>query len=53
MDLQDFLDHVSSGRLVVAASEEHQFMHHRAQEALRIVTELNGAYRTRQRCVTC
>lgn len=46
MDLHGFLDHVTSGALIEARSEAHGFMHRRAQEALRIVAELNGGYRT-------
>src|SRR5688500_14458079 len=46
MDLQDFLDHVNSGALIEGGSEAHVFMHGAAQEALRIVAELNTGYRT-------
>ena len=46
MDLQDFLDHVHRGALIEGGSEHHQFMHRAAQEALRIVAELNTEYRT-------
>lgn len=46
MDLQDFLAHVDGGALLEAGSEAHQFMHSRAQEALRVVAKLNGSYRT-------
>lgn len=46
MELQDFLDHVSRGALIEGGSEEHTFMHHAAQEALRIVAEMNTGYRT-------
>jgi acetyltransferase-like isoleucine patch superfamily enzyme len=46
MDLQDFLDHVNRGALVEGGSEQHQFMHGAAQDALRIVAELNTGYRT-------
>ncbi|USQ80597.1 sugar O-acetyltransferase [Ornithinimicrobium faecis] len=46
MDIQGFLDHVNSGALVEAGSPAHEVMHARAQEALRIVGELNGGYRT-------
>ncbi|QDO87545.1 sugar O-acetyltransferase [Ornithinimicrobium ciconiae] len=46
MNLQDFLDHVNSGALVEAGSEAHAYMHGRAQEALRILADLNGSYRT-------
>jgi acetyltransferase-like isoleucine patch superfamily enzyme len=46
MDLQDFLDHVSRGAVIEGGSEAHSFMHDAAQEALRVVAELNGGYRT-------
>ena len=46
MDLQDFLDHVNRGALIEGGSEHHQFMHAAAQDALRIVAELNTGYRT-------
>jgi acetyltransferase-like isoleucine patch superfamily enzyme len=46
MDLQEFLDHVSRGALIEAGSEQHQFMHDAAQDALRIVAELNSGYRS-------
>ena len=46
MDLQDFLDHVSRGALIEGGSEPHAFMHQAAQQALRVVAELNAAYRT-------
>ena len=46
MDLQDFLDHVNRGALIEGGSEPHKFMHRTAQEALRIVAELNTGYRT-------
>ncbi|WP_256838218.1 DapH/DapD/GlmU-related protein [Ornithinimicrobium faecis] len=46
MDIQGFLDHVNNGTLVEAGSPAHEVMHARAQEALRIVGELNGGYRT-------
>ncbi len=48
MDLQDFLDHVNRGALIEGGSEQHQFMHDAAQDALRIVAELNTGYRTPQ-----
>jgi acetyltransferase-like isoleucine patch superfamily enzyme len=44
--LQDFLDHVGSGALIEGGSPQHQFMHGAAQDALRIVAELNTGYRT-------
>jgi acetyltransferase-like isoleucine patch superfamily enzyme len=46
MDLQDFLDHVSRGDAIEGGSPQHQFMHCAAQEALRIVAEINTGYRT-------
>ena len=46
MELQDFLDHVNRGALIEGGSEQHEFMHRSAQEALRIVAELNGGYRS-------
>lgn len=46
MELQDFLDHVTRGALIKGDSEEHQFMHGAAQEALQIVSEINTGYRT-------
>ena len=45
MELQDFLDHVNRGALIEGGSEQHEFMHRSAQEALRIVAELNSGYR--------
>ncbi len=44
MDLQEFLDHVKSGRLIEGGSEAHEFMHAAAQEAMRTLAELNGGY---------
>jgi acetyltransferase-like isoleucine patch superfamily enzyme len=46
MDLQDFLDHVNSGQMIVGGSEVHAFMHGAAQEALRTIAEINSEYRT-------
>ncbi|MFI2754502.1 DapH/DapD/GlmU-related protein [Cellulomonas sp. P22] len=46
MELKDFLDHVNRGALIVGGSEMHAFMHQASQEALRIMAELNGEYRT-------
>ena len=45
-ELQDFLDHVNRGALIEGGSEHHQFMHGAAQEALRVIAELNTGYRT-------
>ena len=46
MDLQDFLDHVSSGAMIEGGSEAHAFMHGAAQDALRTIAEINSGYRT-------
>ncbi|GAB2773304.1 sugar O-acetyltransferase [Terrabacter koreensis] len=46
MQLQDFLDHVDAGRVIEGVSAAHEFMHDAAQDALRVVARLNGAYRT-------
>ncbi|KGN40433.1 DapH/DapD/GlmU-related protein [Knoellia aerolata] len=47
-ELADFLAHVNRGALIKGGSSEHQFMQDAAQSALRIVSELNGGYRTPQ-----
>ena len=46
LELQGFLEHVNSGALIEGGSPQHQFMHDAAQEALRVVAELNTGYRT-------
>jgi acetyltransferase-like isoleucine patch superfamily enzyme len=46
MELQEFLEHVNSGRLIEGGSEHHRFMHHAAQDAFRTTAELNSGYRT-------
>jgi acetyltransferase-like isoleucine patch superfamily enzyme len=46
MELRDFLDHVDRGALIEGGSEQHRFMHRAAQEALRVVAELNTGYRS-------
>ena len=45
-ELHNFLDHVNNGAPIVAGSGQHRFMHTAAQEALRIVAELNTGYNT-------
>jgi len=52
MDLHAFLDHVGRGGSIVAGSEQHEFMHGAAQQALRIIAELNTGYRTPERVRT-
>ena len=46
MELQDFLDHVNRGALIEGGSNHHLFMHGAAQDALRIVAQINTGYRT-------
>jgi len=46
VELQQFLEHVERRSLIEGGSEQHRFIHARAQEALRIVAELNNGYRT-------
>jgi acetyltransferase-like isoleucine patch superfamily enzyme len=46
VDLAAFLDHVRRREPIEGGSELHRFMHGAAQEALRIVAELNTGYRT-------
>ena len=44
--LREFLDHVNQGGLIERGSPHHRFMHRAAQEALSVIAELNGSYRT-------
>jgi len=46
VELHDFLDHVNLGGVIEAGSAHHRFMHGAAQEALRVIAELNTGYRT-------
>ena len=45
-NLQQFLEHVNRGAVIEGGSEHHRFMHAAAQDALRIVAEINTGYRT-------
>jgi acetyltransferase-like isoleucine patch superfamily enzyme len=45
-ELRDFLDHVNSGAVIRGGSAEHRFMHGAAQDALRVVAQINAGYRT-------
>jgi acetyltransferase-like isoleucine patch superfamily enzyme len=45
-DLTAFLAHVDSGATIEGGSRHHLFMHGAAQDALRIVAEINTGYRT-------
>lgn len=46
MELHEFLEHVERGGLIKGGSPAHEFMHAASQDALRVMAELNGAYRT-------
>jgi len=46
MRLEDFLAHVDRGELIEGGSALHEFMHGAAQDALRVVADLNSGYRT-------
>ncbi|WP_165253055.1 hypothetical protein [Adlercreutzia sp. ZJ304] len=46
MELEDYLDHLNSGKTVEGGSEMHQFMHLVSQEAIRICADINAAYHT-------
>ena len=46
MNLSDFLEHLNSGKTVVAGSETHQYMSMLSQEALKLTAELNNSYHT-------
>lgn len=46
MNLQEFLDHVDSGALIVGGSEHHRFMHEAAQDAFRVTSRMNSGYCT-------
>ena len=45
-ELDAFLDHVRSGATIEGGSAQHTFMHRAAQDALRVLAELNTGYRT-------
>lgn len=44
MNLEQFLEHLNSGKPVKGGSEAHLFMHGVSQEALKITAEINGSY---------
>lgn len=46
MNLQQYLNHLNSGKIVIAGSSEHEFMHKISQEAIRICMDINNAYHT-------
>ena len=46
VELHDFLDHVNRGALIEGGSDQHLFLHGAAQDALRIIAQINTGYRT-------
>lgn len=44
MELTEFLEHMDSGKVVVADSPLHEYMCVLSQEALRITSQMNGGY---------
>ncbi|NUR05740.1 MAG: sugar O-acetyltransferase [Nocardioidaceae bacterium] len=46
MELQHFLDHVSRRLVIEGGSEQHRFMHRTAQDALRVIADLNDGTRS-------
>lgn len=46
MELQDFLNHVNSGKTIEAPSEELMYSGYLMQEALKITSEINSGYHT-------
>ena len=52
MNLEQFLEHLNSGKPVKGGSEAHLFMHGVSQEALKITAEINGSYHERS-CGPC
>lgn len=46
MELKEYLEHLNAGRKVEAGSEVHRYMCELSNQAMRITSELNKAYRT-------
>ena len=46
MTIQEFRDHMASGKPVEGGSEVHMMFHKLSQEALQITAEINGKYHT-------
>lgn len=44
INLSEFLEHLNSGKTVVADSETHQYMSMLSQKALKLTAELNNSY---------
>ena len=43
--------HLNRGEMVVGGSQMHQFMHHLADEAMRITMEINRSYHSQEEIV--
>ena len=48
MNLQKFLEYISSGRPIKGGSETHQYLHKLSQEALKITAEINSSFHDEQ-----
>ncbi|WP_165060848.1 sugar O-acetyltransferase [Adlercreutzia sp. ZJ154] len=46
MELEEYLDHLNSGKTVDGGSKMHEFMHLVSQEAIRICADINSTYHT-------
>ncbi|MBR7742008.1 sugar O-acetyltransferase [Phycicoccus sp. BSK3Z-2] len=46
MDLDEFLARVARGETIVGGSDAHRLMHDAAQDAMRVLAELNTGYRS-------
>ncbi|MEG0377158.1 MAG: sugar O-acetyltransferase, partial [Eubacterium sp.] len=51
MNLNNFLDHLNRGETVIGGSDIHEYMCKVSQEALKITSELNGAYHTPEKII--
>jgi len=51
MNLESFLQHMNSGKVVKGGSQVHEYMHKVSQEAMRITCKLNSAYHTPEEIV--
>lgn len=46
MKLEEYLEHVNSGKKIIANSKEHQLMHESLQDALKITHKINSEFHT-------
>lgn len=46
MDNKEFLEYMNSGKEIKCCSEVHKYMHFLSQEAMKITSQINGAYHT-------